>query len=77
MIQNTVDLSFVFKKKQKKTVEEPQTLVPFSDSFCTLILHSRLFKQIFFKAFPFFKRNFLRRKECFLNCMGAIVFLMF
>lgn len=53
MIQNTVDLRFFFKKK----VEEPHTLVPFSDYFSTLILHSRLFKQIFFKAFPFFKKS--------------------
>lgn len=31
-------------------------MVPFSDYFSTLILHSRLFKRIFFKAFPFFKK---------------------
>lgn len=48
MIQNIVDLRFLTK------VEEPQTLVPFSDYFSTLIIHSRLFKQIFFRAFLFF-----------------------
>lgn len=52
MIQNTVDLRFLKKKKKWKS----HKLVPFSDYFSTLILHSRLFKQIFFKAFPFFKR---------------------
>lgn len=52
MMQNIVDLRF---KKKKKKVEEPQTLVPFSDYFSTLIIHSRIFKQIFLKlSFKFF-----------------------
>lgn len=46
MMQNIVDLRF-----KKKTVEEPQTLVPFSDYFSTLIIHSRIFKQIFLRLF--------------------------
>lgn len=45
MIQNIVDLRF------KKKVEEPQTLVPFSDYFSTLIIHSKIFKQIFLNLF--------------------------
>lgn len=32
-------------------------MVPFSDYFSTLLIHSRLFKQIFFKAFPFLKKK--------------------
>jgi hypothetical protein len=44
MIQNIVNPRFW-------KVEEPQTSVPFSDYFSTLIIHTKIFKQIFLKLF--------------------------
>lgn len=72
MIQNTVDLRFLKKKKSGRATNwcPFQTISLLSSS--TVDFLNRFFLKLFL-----FLKDFLRRKECFLNCMGAIVFLMF
>lgn len=52
-----------------KITEQPQTLVPFSENFSTLVIHSRLFKQIFLKLF--FLKNFSPLQRMFPKLYGS------